>query len=142
MPVGVTLDHTCKTRQCVNPDHLRVLPNYENARRVNGMDWPMGQCANGHPNSLVVTRSALDKRGNIREGTICAECRRLYLARANWRKRHPGEPLPEHLHIESDRHPYMCDPDCGFEGEVHLDRGRGRCPSCDQSIYIPDEGSK
>lgn len=51
VPVGYTLDHVCKNRRCVNADHLRILPNYENARRTAGRDWPLGQCVNGHPNS-------------------------------------------------------------------------------------------
>lgn len=46
---GMTVDHTCKQRRCVNVEHLRILTNYENARRTFGRDWPLGQCANGHP---------------------------------------------------------------------------------------------
>lgn len=50
--IGVlTVDHlpTCD-RRCVNIDHLRLLPNFENARRFNGRDWPLGECAEGHSN--------------------------------------------------------------------------------------------
>lgn len=50
MPIGKTLDHICKSRKCVNPDHMRVLENYENARRTSGRDWPLGECVNGHSN--------------------------------------------------------------------------------------------
>lgn len=55
VPLGMTLDHTCKTRRCVNPDHLRLLPNFENARRTSGHDWPIGFCLHGHPNSEIMT---------------------------------------------------------------------------------------
>lgn len=99
MPLGMTLDHLCKVRQCVNPSHLRMLPNYENARRVHGMDWPMGYCANGHPNDLRVSWS----RAGSRDGTICGACRLLYANRSNWKTRHPGEPLPEKLLLASER---------------------------------------
>lgn len=60
VPMGMTIDHLCKQRRCVNPDHLRLLPNYENARRTGGRDWPMGYCANGHDSTHLhrVTRSA------------------------------------------------------------------------------------
>jgi len=60
VPMGMTIDHLCKQRRCVNPDHLRLLPNYENARRTGGRDWPMGYCANGHDATHLyrVTRSA------------------------------------------------------------------------------------
>ncbi|MBM4487419.1 hypothetical protein GS445_06495 [Rhodococcus hoagii] len=47
---GMTVDHTCKQRRCVNPEHLRLLTNFENARRTGGRDWPLGQCVNGHSN--------------------------------------------------------------------------------------------
>jgi hypothetical protein len=105
MPLGMTLDHTCKTRRCVNPTHLRMLPNYENARRVNGMDWPMGQCANGHPNSSLEPRVAHDKKGRPRDGVLCSQCRKIYVGRNNWRNRRPNEPLPERLLLASERNP-------------------------------------
>lgn len=50
IPDGYTVDHLCKNRRCVNPQHLRALPNFENARRTFGRDWPMGTCINGHSN--------------------------------------------------------------------------------------------
>lgn len=53
IPDGMTIDHLCHNRQCVNPDHLRLLSNFENARRTSGRDWPIGQCANGHPNKYL-----------------------------------------------------------------------------------------
>ncbi len=48
VPDGQTIDHTCKNRRCVNPKHLRVLVNLENARRTSGRDWPLGTCRHGH----------------------------------------------------------------------------------------------
>ena len=50
IPEGMTVDHLCKGRRCVNVDHLRLLSNYENARRTSGRDWPLGECVNGHSN--------------------------------------------------------------------------------------------
>src|SRR5215510_8093724 len=32
-PKGHQLDHTCKNRRCVNPDHLEAVPQVENLRR-------------------------------------------------------------------------------------------------------------
>lgn len=57
IPEGMTIDHLCKERRCVNPEHLRLLTNFENARRTDGRDWPIGECANGHPNSEVIRTS-------------------------------------------------------------------------------------
>lgn len=48
IPPGMTVDHKCKNRRCINTRHLRLLTNLENARRTNGRDWPLGQCAQGH----------------------------------------------------------------------------------------------
>lgn len=53
IPDGMTIDHLCKVRTCVNPNHLRMLTNFENARRTAGRDWPIGQCINGHPNEYL-----------------------------------------------------------------------------------------
>jgi len=103
VPLGMTIDHLCKQRRCVNPDHLRMLPNYENARRIAGMDWPMGSCANGHSNEHIISNPARNKRGERHRGTICAMCRPIYQGRGNWRTRHPGEPMPEHLLLASER---------------------------------------
>lgn len=49
IPEGHTVDHLCKERPCVNPEHLRCLDNFQNARRTFGRDWKLGECANGHP---------------------------------------------------------------------------------------------
>lgn len=32
--VGYELDHICRVRRCVNPDHLRVVTRHENMRRA------------------------------------------------------------------------------------------------------------
>lgn len=82
VPLGMTIDHLCKMRRCVNPEHLRLLPNYENARRTNGADWPIGQCKNGHPPTdlVYVTRSG----NSSGKALICGVCikasqRRYYI---------------------------------------------------------------
>ena len=53
IPDGMTVDHLCRVRRCVNPDHLRLLDNLTNARS-NGQNRrrapaPAGeQCIRGH----------------------------------------------------------------------------------------------
>ena len=54
IPEGMTIDHLCHNRRCVNPEHHRLLSNFENARRTAGRDWPIGQCANGHSNDHLI----------------------------------------------------------------------------------------
>lgn len=73
IPDGMTVDHMCKRRTCVNVEHLRLLSNYENARRTSGRDWPVGRCAHGHPNSRAHTQPS-GKR-------ICLDCRAIWDAR-------------------------------------------------------------
>lgn len=48
IPTGMTVDHMCKNRRCIRLQHLRVISNFENARRTSGRDWKLGECANGH----------------------------------------------------------------------------------------------
>ena len=74
IPDGMTVDHTCKNRRCVNPAHLRLLSNFENARRTSGRDWQLGSCINGHSNEHLTYRGA--KRA-------CGICRAEWDAR--WR---------------------------------------------------------
>lgn len=81
VPMGMTLDHTCKVRRCVNPAHLRLLPNFENARRNQGDDWEFGTCRNGHPNTELEDVSRPTKGGGARVGVQCRTCAR------DWRKR-------------------------------------------------------
>lgn len=35
IPKGLVLDHTCRNRACINPDHLDPVTQSENARRVH-----------------------------------------------------------------------------------------------------------
>lgn len=99
VPIGMTLDHLCRQRRCVNPDHLRLMSNFENARRNNGADFPMGQCANGHPNTDMVSVPKRSKNGQPRMGLSCASCARIHAARGNWRTRHGDKPMPAHIKL-------------------------------------------
>lgn len=80
MEVGMTLDHLCKSKPCVNPGHLRVLSNHENARRTSGRDWPLGQCAHGHPNSDLYRQPA----GKL----VCRSCKKVWQERYAAKHRH------------------------------------------------------
>ena len=54
-PEQNTLDHVCHNRECVNPYHLRVLTNRENARD-NGFATRT-HCPQGHAYTEVNTRT-------------------------------------------------------------------------------------
>lgn len=44
---GLTVDHICFNRRCLNPDHLQLLTRSENARRQRSA--LKTECVNGHP---------------------------------------------------------------------------------------------
>lgn len=93
VPLGMTLDHLCKTRRCVNPAHLRLLPNFENARRNNGSDFPFGVCKNGHPATALRPLTRRTKFGERRTGLTCGECVRLsHQKYRDKRKQRPNMP--------------------------------------------------
>lgn len=75
IPPGMTVDHTCHRVRCVNPKHLRLLTNADNARRNGlGRDYPVGQsCIRNHP----AERRARRKNGS----TYCLDCNALAQAR-------------------------------------------------------------
>lgn len=60
IPDGMTLDHLCKNRACVNPEHLQVVSGSENQRRAHqGRERAL--CDKGHAllgeNVIVVNGS-------------------------------------------------------------------------------------
>lgn len=48
IPEGMTVDHLCSTRACVNPAHLEVVTTQENIRRSRG-SASKTHCPQGHP---------------------------------------------------------------------------------------------
>lgn len=49
IPDGMELDHLCRNRSCVNPDHLQPVSHAENVRRGDGAVRYLKQsCVNGH----------------------------------------------------------------------------------------------
>lgn len=66
------VDHLCRVRNCINPDHLEPVTHTENILR--GQSWTAvnarkTQCVNGHP----FIEANLRLRGNER---ICRACER------------------------------------------------------------------
>jgi hypothetical protein len=75
IPPGLVVDHLCRVRRCVNPDHLDIVSARENSRRGNGagaLNARKQACPNGHPYDW------LSPRGRRR----CRRCHREQKAAA------------------------------------------------------------
>lgn len=76
IPVGLEIDHLCRNKACVRPDHLEPVPHAENiARNPNAVNHRRPtHCPDGHEYSQGNTR--VDKRGR----RSCRACGRKHSA--------------------------------------------------------------
>lgn len=84
IPAGLELDHLCRVRHCVNPDHLEPVTKAENIRRSYGLGALRArqqQCRRGHP--LTGENLSIATNGRRR----CLTCRRASAAEFRARAR-------------------------------------------------------
>lgn len=72
VPVGLELDHLCRVRCCVNPEHMEAVTHAENMRR--GAHATKAHCPHGHPYDDENTYVCRDSGGGLQR--LCRECRR------------------------------------------------------------------
>lgn len=75
IPEGFTIDHLCRIRCCVNPDHLEPVTMRENVLRGEGMSAKHAKkthCPAGHPYSG--TNLVIGVRGN----RLCRICQNYH----------------------------------------------------------------
>ncbi|WP_397517792.1 HNH endonuclease signature motif containing protein [Rhodococcus oxybenzonivorans] len=73
IPDGMTLDHLCERRSCVNPWHTEPVTNRENIRRGRRSDTSE-TCGAGHPWAEFARWQTLANGNSYRK---CRECHRL-----------------------------------------------------------------
>jgi len=91
IPDGMTLDHICGVRNCVNPDHLQPCTAGENVMRGNSLQAQYAtrtHCKNGHPFS---GSNLFTKRDG--QGRGCLACQAAGQARYRAKKKQKKEAM-------------------------------------------------
>ena len=78
IPAGLTLDHTCRARNCVNPAHMDPCTLQENISRGD-YGWRARQTHCKHGHEFTVENTIFDPKGgrNKNGRRICRECGRV-----------------------------------------------------------------
>ena len=84
VPEGLTLDHLCRNRACVNPQHLEPVTNKVNVLRGTGLcatNAKKMNCPRGHPysgnNLIIKTYHGNSKTKRVGVERMCRECKSI-----------------------------------------------------------------
>lgn len=87
IPQGLVIDHLCRNRKCVNPNHLEAVTQRENLMRADCLaarQMRRTHCPQGHEYTPENTRM------NGKNGRMCRECGRA-LARRYYHETKNGQ---------------------------------------------------
>lgn len=83
IPAGLTLDHLCRVRHCINPAHLEPVTSRENSLRspftMASRHAATTHCPSGHEYTPENTMTVKHRNGRVTR--VCRTCRRAYVAR-------------------------------------------------------------
>ncbi|CCA55433.1 MULTISPECIES: HNH endonuclease signature motif containing protein [Streptomyces] len=123
IPAGMQIDHLCRIRQCVNPEHLEPVTPRENVLRSDsppGLSYRTGRCKHGH--EMTPENTSFNKAGSRQ----CKACRRASFKR--YREKKLGRPAEVYNRDKTHcpkGHPY------DTENTYLEPDGRGRqCRTC------------
>lgn len=93
IPEGLTLDHLCRVRHCVNPDHLEPVTSAENVLRgysLAAQNARKTECPKGHPFSSENTGYVTYQGARSRYCRTCnqQDCQERYVSHPRILKTH------------------------------------------------------
>jgi len=117
IPEGLHLDHLCRVKLCVNPDHLEPVTKAENERRYYAVAPKVTHCPRGH-----------DKAGRRSCKTCDDIAKRAYKQRKrqerqDWIAENPPPPKPERVFLSSEEKRAK-------QSASHLLIPKAPCPDC------------
>lgn len=94
VPKGMDLDHICRVKCCVNPDHLRIVTRSQNMRYAVFQRALATHCKRGHPftdenTRIEIIRDPVHGDRTRRKCRMCAKERNC-ARHVAWRHQNPG----------------------------------------------------
>ncbi len=96
IPTGLVLDHICRVKNCVRPEHLRSVTDRENIMcgiGVAAINYRKKFCLRGHLFDTKNTRYRKDPNDREKFWRICRKCNSIHRTEFNKRRVALGLPI-------------------------------------------------